>query len=82
MIPRVRYNAKGRQATAGSSTHKNRKRKRPTDPTASEDENPNADIVAFKTKEDKDLDKKDRLRQEVISPKSKQARWTDDDSWF
>lgn len=65
MIPRVRHNARARQATAGSSSHKNRKRKRDADPNTLAEENPNAEIIAFKTQVDKDLHRKDRIRQEV-----------------
>lgn len=63
MHARTRFNARARQSTAGGSSHKNRKR---VVVPAAEDANPNAEIVAPKTKEDKELDRKQRIQQEVL----------------
>jgi ATP-dependent RNA helicase DHX37/DHR1 len=61
----TRYNARARQSTAGGSSHKNRKRV--AAPTAENTlANPNAEIVVPKTKEDKELDRKQRIQQEVL----------------
>lgn len=63
--PRERYNAKARQSTAGPSHKKGKKKSlsgSKSDPASSD---PNAAIHVPKTKDDKDLDRKEKLRQEV-----------------
>ncbi|KAL4251928.1 hypothetical protein ABKN59_002637 [Abortiporus biennis] len=73
---RIRYNAKARQSSAGGSSHKKKgKRKQ-----KGEDEDttvvgvgerfisdPNADIIVPKSQEQKELDRKEKLRQELLS---------------
>ena len=61
-IPRHRHNAKARQSTAGQR----KKSKRKATPTVKEpDYDPNAEIIALKSDEQKELDRRERLRQEV-----------------
>lgn len=59
---RERYNAKARQSTAG--THKKKRAKVAHDATTAEDD-PNALIVVPKTEAEKELDKKEQLKQQV-----------------
>lgn len=61
--PRERYNAKARQS---STSHKKRRRKTndPNDPQT-QDVDVNADIIVPKSQEKKELDRKERLKQEV-----------------
>jgi hypothetical protein len=54
-----RYNARARQSTVGAST-KQGKRADTHDPV-----DPNAEVFVSKTKYEKELEKKERLRQEV-----------------
>ena len=56
-----RHNAKARQSSAGA--HKKKKRAKVTNEAANED--PNALIVVPKSEAQKDLDRKEKLRQEV-----------------
>jgi ATP-dependent RNA helicase DHX37/DHR1 len=63
-----RYNAKARQSTAGSSKKKKGKRRNTDGSTHVPEEStldPNAEILAPRTKEEKDAAKKERLRQQV-----------------
>ncbi|KIK69520.1 hypothetical protein GYMLUDRAFT_33890 [Collybiopsis luxurians FD-317 M1] len=69
-VPRQRYNAKARQSSAGG--HK-KKKTRPTDDSG-ESQNPNALFHTPKTKEEKELDRKERLKQELIS--QSESKWT------
>lgn len=64
---RQRYNAKARQSTVGGSSHK-KKGKRKTQQPLSQDApevNPNAEIVAPKSEEQKEQDRREKLREEV-----------------
>ena len=66
---RQRYNAKARQSTVGGSSHKKkgkRKLQEPPPQDASEVD-PNAEIVVPKSEEQKELDRREKLRQEVRS---------------
>lgn len=69
---RERFNAKARQSVAGS--HKKKKGKRSItdkDPSGVQEPcNPNADIVVPKSEEQKELDRKEKLKQEVRFPYS------------
>lgn len=60
--PRERHNAKARQSTAGQ--RKKGKRKA-TSIVKDPDYDPNAEIIAPKSEEQKELDRRERLRQEV-----------------
>ena len=61
---RERHNAKARQSTAGSR----KKGKRKATSTIKEpDYDPNAEIISLKSDEQKELDRRERLRQEVRS---------------
>lgn len=59
---RERYNAKARSSSAGS--HKKGKRKEKSS-DASQQQDPNADIVVPKSADQKNEERKERLRQEV-----------------
>lgn len=59
----VGYNAKGRQSTSGSRK-KGKRRAQAGNPTQPEFD-PNASIVVPKSEEQKELDRRERLRQEV-----------------
>lgn len=64
---RQRYNAKARQSTVGGSSHQKKGKRKPQDSTnqdASEPD-PNAEIVVLKSEEQKDLDRREKLREEV-----------------
>ena len=65
---RVKYNAKARRSTAGSGSKKKAKQPRTQDGDSnSKPLDPNAIIHIPRTKEEKEDDRKDRLRQEVCS---------------
>ncbi|KAL0961087.1 hypothetical protein HGRIS_006070 [Hohenbuehelia grisea] len=74
--PRERFNARARQSSAGGS-HKKRSKRRVDsgvdDP--SESGGPNAPIVILKTKEERELDRKERLKQELIAANAN-SKWT------
>jgi ATP-dependent RNA helicase DHX37/DHR1 len=60
--PREKHNAKARQSTAGQR----KKGKRKASSTIKEpDHDPNAEIIALKSEEQKELDRRERLRQDV-----------------
>ncbi|EMD39965.1 hypothetical protein CERSUDRAFT_92451 [Gelatoporia subvermispora B] len=63
---RQRFNAKARQSTAGAS-HKKKARRKTQDATAADQPDPNAEIVAPKSEEQKELDRKEKLKQELIA---------------
>ena len=60
---RLRFNAKARQSVAGSHKRKGRQSKLPNH--AEEPSDPNAEIVVSKTEEERELDRKEKLKQEV-----------------
>jgi len=60
-VPRERYNAKARHSAAGS--HKKSKRKNSTGGVNVQDVNKEVHIP--KTKEEKEIDRKERLKQQV-----------------
>src|SRR5258708_563789 len=61
--PRESYNSKARQSTAG--TRKKGKRKRVSRSEVEEPANCNADIITTKTKEEKEIERREKLLQEV-----------------
>ena len=64
-VPR-KFNAKARQSTAGSREKGKLKRKREDgQPVAVEGDDPNASIIVPKTKDQKEWERKEKLRQEV-----------------
>jgi ATP-dependent RNA helicase DHX37/DHR1 len=63
--PRARFNARARQSSAGESSHKKRKRVVPPLDPKNVNHDPNVEIIKPKTKEDKELDRRERLKQEV-----------------
>ncbi|KAK7056793.1 putative ATP-dependent RNA helicase DHR1 [Paramarasmius palmivorus] len=67
-VPRERYNARARQSQAGS--HKRKKHNK-----GNTEETPDANTIIHvpKTKEEKELDRKERLKQELISQSS--SKW-------
>ena len=65
---RERFNAKARQSTAGSHKKKGKRPNKGGDSSGTqESSNPNAEIVVPKTEEQKELDRKEKLKQEVYS---------------
>lgn len=60
---RQRYNARARQSTAGSHKKKGKRKSKQID--QSEQPDPNAEIVMPKMLEQKELDRKEKLREEV-----------------
>ncbi len=60
---RPRFNAKARQSVTGSHKRKGRQSKQPN--IAEEQSNPNAEIVVSKTEEEREVDRKEKLKQEV-----------------
>ena len=58
---RVLHNAKARQSTAGSR----KKGKKPQKTKSTDQYDPNAAIIVPKSEEQKELDRRERLRQEV-----------------
>ena len=65
---RERFNAKARQSTAGSHKKKGKRQNKGRDSLGTqESSNPNAEIVVPKTEEQKELDRKEKLKQEVYS---------------
>ena len=65
--PRERFNAKARRSVAGESSHKKKKVKKPLKDEREGQECPdaNAEILVEKTKEEKEQDRREFLRQEV-----------------
>ncbi|KAJ3854045.1 P-loop containing nucleoside triphosphate hydrolase protein [Lentinula lateritia] len=73
--PRERYNSKARQATAGGSKKKGRIGKRsPHINDETQDLDPNALFHAPKTNEEKELDRKRKLKQELVA--QSESKWT------
>ncbi|KAF9077697.1 P-loop containing nucleoside triphosphate hydrolase protein [Rhodocollybia butyracea] len=69
--PRERHNAKARQSSAGGSKKKGAvKKNQPTDDSA----NPNALFHTPKTKEEKESDRKEKLKQELLN--QSESKWT------
>lgn len=64
---RERYNAKARQSSAGSS-HKKGKRVASATLHPHEELDPNADVHLPKSKDQKDVEKRDRMQQELVRP--------------
>ena len=64
---RQRYNAKARQSTVGGSSHKKKGKRKSLDPLGQDvpEVDPNAEIVVPKSEEQKELDRREKLRQEV-----------------
>lgn len=73
---RERYNARARQSVAGGASHKKRKR-RNADGAAGRDASgapiavipdPNAEVISLKPLEQKELERRERVRQQVRAP--------------
>lgn len=70
---RERYNARARQSVAGGTSHKKRKRRSASgltgvDATGAPVEafaDPNAEIIGLKSPEQKELERRERVRQQV-----------------
>ncbi|KAH9936289.1 P-loop containing nucleoside triphosphate hydrolase protein [Fomitopsis serialis] len=72
---RQRYNAKARQSTVGGSSHKKRGKRNAKDAQDQTvtDENPNAEIVVPKSVEQKELDRREKLRHELLAQQDSKA---------
>jgi ATP-dependent RNA helicase DHX37/DHR1 len=70
---RERYNARARQSVAGGASHKKRKRRNASGPARGDASgapttvlpDPNAEIISFKPLEQKELERRERVRQQV-----------------
>ena len=70
---RERYNARARQSLAGGASHKKRKRRNANGPVGGDSSgaptavipDPNADIIGVKPLEQKELERRERVRQQV-----------------
>lgn len=70
---RERYNAKARQSVAGGTSHKKRRRRVTKGPAGSDPSgaptetlaDPNAEIISLKSLEQRELERKERIRQQV-----------------
>ena len=70
---RERYNARARQSVAGGASHKKRKRRNAKGPTGGGTSgapsavipDPNAEIISSKPLEQKELERRERVRQQV-----------------
>lgn len=70
---RDRYNTKARQSVAGGASHKKRKRRGVNGPTRGDVAgapieviaNPNAEIISLKPFEQKELERRERFKQQV-----------------
>lgn len=70
---RERYNSKARQSVAGGSSHKKRRRRGTKGPTGGDPSgpptealtDPNAEIISLKSLEQKEIERKERIRQQV-----------------
>ena len=70
---RERYNSKARQSVAGGSSHKKRRRRGtkgpaggdPSGPPAEALADPNAEIISLKSLEQKEIERKERIMQQV-----------------
>ncbi|KAI0061700.1 P-loop containing nucleoside triphosphate hydrolase protein [Artomyces pyxidatus] len=67
-----RHNAKARQSAAGSS-HKKGKTRHKTDSSATEPADTNAEVLEHKSTEDKELDRKERMKQELLAQMESKA---------
>lgn len=73
---RERYNARARQSVAGGASHKKRKRRSVDGPTGGTSAgaptevipDPNAEIVSLKPLELKELERRERVKQQVCIP--------------
>ncbi|KAJ3822852.1 P-loop containing nucleoside triphosphate hydrolase protein [Lentinula raphanica] len=72
--PRERHNAKARQATAGGSRKNRKSRRDPLSADEAKQSDANALFHTPKTKEEKELDRKEKLRQELIS--QAESKWS------
>ncbi|KAI0926970.1 hypothetical protein AcW1_007657 [Taiwanofungus camphoratus] len=68
---RQRYNARARQSTAGSHKKKGKRKSKQID--QSEQPDPNAEIVMPKMLEQKELDRKEKLREELLAQSESKA---------
>ncbi|KAJ4482133.1 P-loop containing nucleoside triphosphate hydrolase protein [Lentinula aciculospora] len=73
-VPRERYNAKARQATAGGSKKRRKVKQTTLVGDNAQDADPNALFHTPKTKEEKELDRKEKLRQELTA--QSESKWT------
>ena len=70
---RERYNTKARQSVAGGTSHKKRRRRSVKGPTGGDAAgapievlaDPNAEIISLKPFEQKELERRERIRQQV-----------------
>lgn len=62
--PREGHNAKARRSTAGGSRKKGKRRTSTVESTAQEGD-PNVTVLVPKSKEEKDTERRERLRKEV-----------------
>jgi len=70
---RQRYNARARQSVAGGTSHKKRKRRNANGPTGGDPAgapsevllDPNAEVVSLKPLEQKELERRERVKQQV-----------------
>ena len=67
-----RYNARARQSVAGGSSHKKRRRRNANGPTEDSAKaptavtpDPNAEMISLKPLEQKELERRERVRQQV-----------------
>ena len=73
---RERYNARARQSVAGGASHKKRKRKNAKGPAGGNSAgapneglpDPNAEIIGLKSLEQKELERRERIKQQVRTP--------------
>ncbi|TFK74875.1 P-loop containing nucleoside triphosphate hydrolase protein [Pluteus cervinus] len=71
---REKHNSKARQSTAGSRKKGKLKRKRAPEEDVGEEPDANALIQQSKTKEEKEMERKERLKQELIA--QSESKWT------
>ncbi|CAL1713077.1 unnamed protein product [Somion occarium] len=65
---RERYNAKARQATAGSHKKKGKRSRSAGEASvAQQNADPNAEVIVPKSEEQKELDRREKLKQELIA---------------
>jgi len=72
---RERYNTKARQSVVGGASHKKRRRRSAKGPTGGDAAgapievlaDPNAEIINLKPHEQKELERRERIRQQVRS---------------
>ncbi|KZT12027.1 P-loop containing nucleoside triphosphate hydrolase protein [Laetiporus sulphureus 93-53] len=73
MDRRQRYNAKARQSTVGSHKKGKRKAKDEAPILCGKLENPNAEIIIPKPMEQKELERKERMKQELLAQSNSKA---------